>query len=122
MLKTLIPSLVLAGAFMTTSAQAADGDKLLGFEFGVGYHLVDDSNYEGVSTNFGLVIPVGQKFDVVIYHEAGSYHGKQDDDKSNAESDVNESICVADELTVVEATVAMLVPSLADSESDNKIL
>ena len=92
MLKALIPSLVLAGAIMGSSAQAAEGsaDKLIGFEFGVGYHLVDDSRYEGVSTNFGLVIPVGQKFDVVIYHEVGRYYGKQDGDKSNVESDVSE--------------------------------
>jgi hypothetical protein len=90
MLKTLIPSLVLAGAFMTTSAQAAEGDKLLGFEFGVGYHLVDDSRYEGVDTNFGLVIPVGQKFDIVVYHEVGSYYGKQDGVKSTIDSTVDE--------------------------------
>jgi hypothetical protein len=90
MLKALIPSLVLAGAFMGSSAQAADGDKLIGFEFGVGYHLVDESRYDGVSTNFGLVLPVGQKFDVVIYHEVGRYYGKQDGDKSNIESDINE--------------------------------
>ena len=92
MLKALIPSLVLAGAIMGSSAQAAEGsaDKLIGFEFGVGYHLIDDSRYEGVSTNFGLVIPVGQKFDVVVYQEIGRYYGKQDGTKSNIDSDINE--------------------------------
>jgi hypothetical protein len=92
MLKSLIPSLVIAGAIMTSSAQAAEGsaDKLIGFEFGVGYHLTDDSRYEGVDTNFGLVIPVGQKFDVVVYHEIGRYYGKQDGAKSNIDSDVDQ--------------------------------
>ncbi len=92
MLKALIPSLVLAGAIMGSSAQAAQGsaDKLIGFEFGVGFHLVDESRYEGVSTNFGLVIPVGQKFDVVIYHEQGRYYGKENGVNSNIEADLNE--------------------------------
>jgi hypothetical protein len=89
MLKSLIPSLVLVGA-MVTGSQAAEGDKLLGFEFGVGYHLADDSRYEGVDTNFGLVLPVGQKFDIVVYHEIGRYYGKQDGDKSNIDSDIDQ--------------------------------
>ena len=74
------------------SAQAADGDKLLGFEFGIGYHLVDDSRYEGTDVNFGLVLPIGQKFDVVVYHEIGRFYGKQNNGnaKSNITSDANE--------------------------------
>jgi hypothetical protein len=89
MLKKLIPTLAIVGSIFT-GVQAAEGDKLLGFEFGVGYHLVDDSRYDGVSTNFGLVLPVGQKFDVVVYHEVGNYFGKQDGDKSNVDSTINE--------------------------------
>jgi hypothetical protein len=90
MLKALIPSIVLAGAVISTSAQAADGDKLLGFEFGVGYHLVDDTRYEGASLNFGLVIPVGQKFDVVVYNEQGTFQGTENGDRDTATLDVNE--------------------------------
>lgn len=89
MLKKLIPSLALVGSLMT-GAQAAEGDKLLGFEFGVAYHLLDDSRFDGVSTNFGLVLPVGQKFDVVVYHEVGNYYGKEDGDKANIDSNVSE--------------------------------
>jgi hypothetical protein len=89
MLKKLIPTLAIVGSLMN-GAQAAEGDKLLGFEFGVGYHLVDDSRYEGVDTNFGLVLPVGQKFDIVVYHEIGRYYGKEDGTKSNIDADVNE--------------------------------
>jgi hypothetical protein len=89
MLKKLIPTLALVGAVMT-GAQAAEGDKLLGFEFGVGYHLTDDSRYDGVSTNFGLVLPIGQKFDVVVYHEIGRYYGKQDGAQSHIDSDVDQ--------------------------------
>ena len=88
MLKSIVPALLIAGAAM--SAQAADGDKLLGFEFGVGYHLVDDSRFDGTDINFGLVIPVGQKFDVVIYRENGTYNGKQDALKATAKADFNE--------------------------------
>jgi hypothetical protein len=90
MLKSIVPALLIAGAAM--SAQAADGDKLLGFEFGVGFHLVDDSRYEGTDVNFGLVLPVGQKFDVVVYHEVASFRGSDtdDNDRSNVHSDINE--------------------------------
>jgi hypothetical protein len=91
-MKALVPSLLLLGAVATTSLSAADqaSDKVLGFEFGVGYHLVDDSHYEGTDINFGLVIPVGQKFDVVVYHESGVYTGKQDGVNSTADTDANE--------------------------------
>ena len=91
-MKALVPSLLLLGAVATTSLSAADqaSDKLLGFEFGVGFHLVEDSRYDGTDANFGLVIPVGQKFDVVIYHEVGRYFGKQEGEHSQIDNDVNE--------------------------------
>ena len=90
-MKSLVPSLLLLGA-VATSIQAADqsSDKVLGFEFGVGYHLVDDNRFHGTDMNFGLVIPVGQKFDVVVYHEAGVYDGKQNNNKSLAKTEANE--------------------------------
>jgi hypothetical protein len=88
MLKSIVPALLIAGAAM--SAQAADGDKLLGFEFGVGYHLVDDSRFEGTDANFGLVLPIGQKFDVVVYHEVGRYNGKQNGERCVIDADANE--------------------------------
>lgn len=89
MLKKLIPTLAIVGSIFT-GAQAAEGDKLLGFEFGVGYHLTDDSRYEGVDTNFGLVLPVGQKFDIVVYHEIGNYYGEEDGAESQIDSTINQ--------------------------------
>ncbi len=89
MLKKLIPTLAIVGSIFT-GAQAAEGDKFLGFEFGVNYHLLDDSRYDGASMNFGLVLPVGQKFDVVVYVEKGAFTGKEDDTRSEIETNVTE--------------------------------
>src|SRR5687767_15553753 len=86
MIKTIIPSLLLISA---AAAQGAD-EKLLGFEFGVGYYLVDDRRYDGTDANFGLVLPMGQKFDIVVYHEVGRYYGKQDGARGQAETETTE--------------------------------
>lgn len=91
MLKSIVPALLIAGASLT-AVQAADGasDKVLGFEFGVNYHLIEDRRFEGASTNFGLVLPIGQKFDVVIYGEDGRYFGKEDGQECEVESSAYE--------------------------------
>jgi hypothetical protein len=68
MTKQFVPALLLAAA-ACGAAQAAD--PVLGFEFGAGYNLLNDSRISGISTNFGLVIPVGTRLDAILYHEQG---------------------------------------------------
>src|SRR4051812_11895740 len=72
MLKSIIPSLLIAGAAISTSAFAAEpaSQDLLGFEFGVGFQIYEDDRFEGVNANLGVVIPVGQKFEIVVFHES----------------------------------------------------
>jgi hypothetical protein len=96
MLKALVPSLLLVGAI--ASVQAADPapaqQSVLGFEFGVGYHLFTDSRYNGTDSNFALVLPIGTQFDAILYHEVGRYYGKDTvagaPVSNNVDADVNE--------------------------------
>ncbi len=73
MLKSIIPTLLIAGAAISTSAFAAEpaSQDLLGFEFGVGFGLYQDSRIEGINANMGVVLPIGQKFEIEVYHEVG---------------------------------------------------
>jgi hypothetical protein len=96
MLKALVPSLILVSAI--ASVQAADPapaqPSVLGFEFGVGYHLFTDTRYNGTNSNFALVLPIGDKFDAVLYNESGRLYGKDTlagaTVRSNIDSDVKE--------------------------------
>lgn len=84
MLKKIVPSLLIAGAAIT-SASAAEGAAapIVGFEFGVNYILPFDDRYEGASTTFAIVFPLGASSSLSVYHEnlrlSGDDEGSDDD-------------------------------------------
>ncbi len=73
-----------------------DLDSVIGFEFGVNYHLFNDRRFTGTDASFALVIPFKDAMDVLVYHESGAYQGKDTAGAgapqltTNVQADINE--------------------------------
>lgn len=90
MLKSLVPALLVAGSMTSAMAEDQAQQPVIGFEFGANFNLFNDSRFEGNSTFFALVFPVGKTFNVAVYHEEGRIHGEEDGNDDNYDVDINQ--------------------------------
>ena len=89
MLKSIVPALLVIGSVSSVIAEDT-AQSVVGFEFGATFNLYNDSRFDGNSTNFALVFPVGKSFNISVYHEQGHIHGQEDGADTNYDVDINQ--------------------------------
>jgi len=90
MLKSIVPALLLVGSMTSVMAEDQAAQPVVGFEFGANFNLYNEGIFEGTSTNFALVFPVGNRFTFGVYHENGHIHAQDGGADANIDVDINQ--------------------------------
>lgn len=88
LIRTFLCGSLLGGAHLAALDQ--QGAPTVGFEFGVGYNMPFDDRFEGASTSFALVFPIGDVIAASIYHENIRLRGDEDGATEDVDGMVNQ--------------------------------
>lgn len=91
MLKKIVPSLLIAGAALTSvSAAEQAAGPYVGFEFGFNFNLYNDDRFDGAATTFALTFNVASNFSASVLHERGNLSGEEDGNRADIDTSANQ--------------------------------